>query len=218
MESIEQANAHCKWLPRGGELFRGMLPQGEHIVQLYEGETELLNTLDGFVRGGLQRGEGVIVIGTAAHLADLEDRLVLMGLDVATARFQERYVTVDSADILFKMLNGDGTDEAFFTTFSRQILSRARGPAGRTVRAFGELSAIIWERDFHGAALFLERLWHELCQKEGLTLYCAYPRSILGTNGSGWSDDVGDGTARDVGDGTERDIDAICSVHSTVIS
>ena len=56
-------------------VFWGEIAPCEHIAQFYEHDGVLLDTLAGFVGGGLKQGEGVIVLATAEHLKALEQRL-----------------------------------------------------------------------------------------------------------------------------------------------
>ncbi len=57
----------------------------EHMAQFYENDGVLLDTLAGFVGGGLKVGESAIVLATSPHLGALEQRLEESGVDVATA-------------------------------------------------------------------------------------------------------------------------------------
>jgi hypothetical protein len=66
------------------------------------------------------------------------------------------------------------------------------------VRAFGEMVALQWARGNSGATHRLEELWHHLCQKDGLSLFCAYPKS-------GFTQDA------------DVSIKQICETHSKVI-
>jgi hypothetical protein len=59
----------------GSPIFWGEIAPCEHLVQIYADQGVFLDSLEGFVSGGLLAGEGVIVIGTRAHLIALEQRL-----------------------------------------------------------------------------------------------------------------------------------------------
>jgi hypothetical protein len=50
------------------------------------------------------------------------------------------------------------------------------------VRAFGEMVAVLWAAGRREAALELERLWGQACERGQLTLLCAYPRSAFGAD------------------------------------
>ena len=66
--------------------FWAEIPPSEHLVQIYEEDSVVLDALEGFIGGGLRAGDGVLVIATAAHLHALEERLTAQGVDVGAAR------------------------------------------------------------------------------------------------------------------------------------
>src|SRR5688500_19228341 len=47
----------------------------------------------------------------------------------------------------------------------------------RSVRAFGEMVAVLWANGHNGATVRLEHLWHAFCQSEAFSLFCAYPKT-----------------------------------------
>jgi anti-sigma regulatory factor (Ser/Thr protein kinase) len=51
--------------------------------------------------------------------------------------------------------------------------------SGRTVRAFGEMVAVLWDTDNVTGAIELEALWNELRERHRFALCCAYPVSSL---------------------------------------
>lgn len=169
----------------------------EHLVQLYAEEGAFLDTLEGFVHGGLVKGEAVIVIATAAHRDALYGRLQARGLDLPRAIATDQYIALDAADTLAKFMTHGWPDPACFRPLVRGLLERARLGHAR-VRAFGEMVAVMWARGEQAAALHLERLWHELCRAEDFSLLCAYPRSGFRHN-------------------AEAAIARVCATHSGVV-
>ena len=63
-------------------VFWGEIAPCEHIAQFYEHDGVLLDTLAGFVGGGLKQGEGVIVLATGEHLKALDQRLEASGINL----------------------------------------------------------------------------------------------------------------------------------------
>jgi hypothetical protein len=157
-------------------VFWGEIAPCEHIAQFYEHEAVLLDTLAGFVGGGLKQGEGVIVLATAEHLKALDQRLQESGVDLQTAKSQDQYITVLAEAALAKfMVNGWPDDQLFFN-FVAELIARAQN-RGRRVRAFGELVALLWARHQVAATVRLEFLWHQLCHQSSFSLFCAYPKA-----------------------------------------
>jgi hypothetical protein len=159
----------------GVEMFWGEIPPSEHLMQVYDTDQVFLDTLEGFVVGGLRAGDGVIVIATDDHLAGLEERIRASGVDPEAARDSGQLTGLRAEDVLAQFMVDGWPNERLFKLVVSGLLDRARGP-GRRVRAFGEMVALLWARGDHGATVRLEFLWHQLCQAERFSLFCAYPR------------------------------------------
>jgi hypothetical protein len=179
------------------DVFWGELAPCEHLVQLYDGNDVFLDALAGFAAGGLRGEDAVVVIATSEHLNALEERLQKEGLDLISARAEDRYIPLDASETLAEFMVNGWPDDALFAATVGRILKRARG-RGRQVRAFGEMVAIMWHNGFQGGTVRLEHLWHQLCQQEGFSLFCAYPRS-------GFTET------------TQIGVKQICDAHSKVI-
>lgn len=149
---------------------------GDHACQVYGDEAELLETLSGFIGGGLWMGESVIVIATDARLAQLETLLRQTGLDIAHFRGDDRYIALPAELTMAKFCDGGWPDEERFFEVLTPLVERARG-AGRTVRAFGEMVALLWSSGQYAGAVRLEHLWNKLLGKERMRLVCAYSRA-----------------------------------------
>ena len=194
---LPQQRPTCK----GGRstTFWGEIAPSEHLVQMCEDDSVVLDSLEGFVAGGLDAGEGVIVIATAAHLTALADRLTERGIDVSFAQGRDQYIALDAEEILAKFMIGGWPDQELFEAVVIGLIGRARGGQGRRVRAFGEMVAIMWGQGLNGATVRLERLWHALCHQQGFSLFCAYPKSGFTQN-------------------AEESIREICDAHSRVLA
>jgi hypothetical protein len=180
------------------KVFWAEIPPSEHLVQIYEEDSVVLDALEGFIGGGLRAGDGVLVIATAAHLHALEERLTAQGVDVGAAREREQYLPLDAEETLAQFMVSGWPDDDLFEHLVTHLLVRARRN-GQRVRAFGEMVAIMWAQGHNGATVRLEHLWHKMCQKEGLSLFCAYPRI-------GFTQDA-DASIRD-----------ICATHDRVVA
>ena len=165
-----------EWESTGPERFRGGVTSGEHLMQIYDSDAVLLDSLAAFAEDGLRAGEGVIVIATAIHLDALESRLAGRGIDLRSAREEDQYIPVDVEERFRRLVFRGWPDDYVFKQSVTKLILRAGG-SGRRVRAFGELVALLWARGQNAATVRLEHLWQGICQKEGLALLCAYPRT-----------------------------------------
>jgi hypothetical protein len=182
----------------GAEVFWGEIAPSDHLVQIYEDDRAFMDTLEGFVIGGLRAGESVITIATKVHQKRLDERLALRGVDVATARALDNYISADAEETLSRFMVSGWPNERLFQEAVTELLSRAR-KGNRKVRAFGEMVAVMWARGQNGATVRLEHLWHSFCQAESFSLFCAYPRSGFTQN-------------------AVASIQEICAAHSKVVS
>lgn len=180
------------------DVFWGEISPCEHLVQIYQDEGVFLDSLEGFVAGGILAGDGVVVIATPLHLAALNERLLARNIDIATAIKNDQYLAMDAEESLSRFIVMGWPDEDFFRAFVVDVLKRAKGD-NRRVRAFGEMVALLWARGNTGATVQLEHLWHHLCQELSFSLFCAYPKIGFTRNAS-------------------ASIKEICDTHSRVLS
>jgi hypothetical protein len=181
-----------------GEMFWGEIAPCEHLVQIYQHDDAFLDSLEGFVAGGLRGGEGVVVIATAPHLAALDERLRAAGIDTDGAALTDQFIALDAERTLGRFMVRGWPDDVLFYKVVTNLLARA-GKNGRRVRAFGEMVALLWKDGHTGATVRLEHLWHRLCHEKGFSLFCAYPRI-------GFTQDA------------DLSIKEICAAHSKVVS
>ncbi len=189
-------------LPSGSpdiDIFWGEISPCEHLVQIYYDNSVFLDSLEGFVAGGISAGDGVVVIATPAHLLALGDRLMKRGINVRAALQAEQYFALDAEETLSKFMINGWPDPVLFRDLVASILQRAKGGSNRHVRAFGEMVAVLWSQGNNNATVRLEHLWHRLCQEQSFSLFCAYPRS-------GFTVDA------------HESIREICATHSRVVS
>ena len=179
-----------------GAFWSGLAPE-EHLCQLYGHESHLIDALTTFTDVGLRAGESVIVIATAPHLHQLEQRLRRNWLDLDRARWEERYIAVLAQETLNRFMVDGWPDEERFRAVVDGLLKRARG-SGRKVRAFGEMVALLWAQGNAGATIRLENLWNDLQRREQFSLLCGYARS-------------------DFGEEANASLRMICSLHTKVI-
>src|SRR5688572_28605578 len=94
----------CHWQQSESEIFWGEIAPCEHLVQIYEDDGVFLDSLEGFVSGGIRRGDGVIIIATPAHLKALDHRLRAHGVDLSAAQSADQYIPVDAEETLSKFM------------------------------------------------------------------------------------------------------------------
>ncbi len=141
----------------------------DHFVQLYQEVDGLAHAVARYIGTGLERGEAGIIIATPAHreafiariaggqAAIEEGRLQVLDAERALARF---------------MANGMPQWQRFRQAIGGLIAElRLRYP---TVRAYGEMVDVLWQRGEREAAIRLEQYWNELGRLQTFSLFCAY--------------------------------------------
>jgi len=169
-----------------------------HFVQFFDREAVLLDSVCGFIGGGLLAGEACVVIATAAHLDGIHRKLVERGFDIDAARKWQQYVTLDAAQTLARFMVDGMPDERRFNEVIGPVIAAAEEGHPR-VLAFGEMVALLCAEGNHEAALQLEKLWNALSKRYGFSLFCAYPMDVFD------------------GDKHVEAFAAVCAEHSGVI-
>lgn len=162
-------------------IFWGEISPCEHAMQVYGDDDVFMDALEGFVGAGLREGEAALVIATPEHLEGLETRLRDRGVDLGSARFEQRYLGLPADRILRDFMVDGWPDEERFHEVVSTLLARMQSN-GRRVRAFGEMVALLWSQGNAAATVRLEHLWNKLCEKERFPLFCAYPKAGFTTD------------------------------------
>jgi len=152
------------------------------VVQFYHDETPFLNELSRFIGTALVAGEAAMVVATKAHRDLLAVQLKERGLDLSRAARQGRYLPLDAADTLSKIVVNGQPDGAHFNALMGSMITGLAGASGdhRRVGIFGEMVTLLWAEGKANATLQLEQLWNDLARTHTFSLRCAYP-----TNGFG---------------------------------
>jgi len=123
------------------------------------------------------------VVATEAHRASFLDHLVQAGVDVASAQASGGLVLLDANETLDAFMIDGRPDRDRFAASVGNLLISASDNGRRSVRAFGEMVALLWDDDQVTAAIELEDLWNGLAGHAPFSLFCAYPAASVGRAG-----------------------------------
>jgi len=188
-----------EWTQSPSHVFWGEIAPSDHLVQIYDNDDVVLDSLEGFVESGIKGGDSVIIIATAEHLEALNHRIAARGVDVQQLQSTHQYIPLDAHETLAKFMKDGWPDDELFNKTVKEVIVLARGKHNRKVRAYGEMVAILWGQGHNGATVQLEHLWNKFCMTETFCLFCAYPKS-------GFTQDA------------HESLEHICSTHTMMIS
>jgi hypothetical protein len=189
---------YAGWKHAKADIFWGELAFYDHLIQVYETDEVMIETLTGFVETGLDLGDCSVVFVTPPHMAALNDKLKSRGIDVDNVIAEDRYIPIDAEETLSKFMVNDSLDEVLFKQTMAPIFDRCRSTQ-RVVRAGGEMVALLAAQGNWDATIQLERLWEEIHEKKPFSICCLYPKGIV------------DG-------GVKTSVALICAKHSKMIS
>src|SRR3954469_21526995 len=146
---------------------------GDHVVQVYQDERFLSDSVTEYLAAALNRGEAAIVIATPEHRTLFEEALLARGVDVARATRDAQLRMLDAHETLARFMSAGAPEWHAFHAFVGGAIAelRLQYPA---VRAYGEMVDILWQRGERDAAIRLEGYWNELARLQTFSLFCAY--------------------------------------------
>jgi hypothetical protein len=171
----------------------------EHLVEFYKAdELSLVRNVTAYLRDGLRRGEGVLVIATREHRDAFAAELTS---DLAAAAIREgRLAYLDGEQTLSWFLSDGHVDpKRFERTVGGAVRSIRAKSQNAGARAYGEMVGLLWDRGQVAQAVELERLWNKLIEAAGFKLYCGYGIDIFGPEFS------------------SANVDAVMCAHSKVV-
>jgi hypothetical protein len=137
----------------------------DHFVHLYQDTASLADAVAAYVAEGLRKGEAAVIIATPQHREAFLSRIGAFDAD------QLKVLDAEQTLATF-MVNGVPNWQAFRASIGGLIAElRLRYP---TLRAYGEMVDVLWQRGEREAAIRLEEYWNELGQLQTFSLFCAY--------------------------------------------
>jgi CheY-like chemotaxis protein len=161
----------------GPQLNRWGKGEISHHAVFYSDDRWLLEDVAQFIGDALKAGNAAIVIATESHRNHLLPMLKACGSDVDGATEQGRYIALDAADTLSRiMLNGTIDPVRFMKAFGT-LIQRASKSAKRPqprIAVFGECVRLLMAEGNAEAAIHIERLANKLLHRHDIDILCGY--------------------------------------------
>lgn len=167
---------------------------GDHIVQTWQDEAFLAETVAEYIGAGLRGGEAGLVVARPAHFELFKRNLP--EARAAGRSGQLRYF--DAEDTMAKFMRDGMPDWNRFHQAVGGLIAelRLQYPA---VRVYGEMVDVLWQRAERDAAIRLEEFWNELAKLQTFSLFCAYRLDNLDADAYGGA------------------LESVCHVHTHLI-
>ncbi|MCL7944654.1 EAL domain-containing protein [Marinobacter sp. ATCH36] len=143
----------------------------DHFVQFYQDDSYLTNTLADYFRAGADAGERLLALLTPPHRDSLLQKMKADGMDIRRLITEEQLVILDARSVLDQIMR-EGMP--VYSLFEQHVFDRIESFPPTPVRAFGELVNLLCEDGNPTAAIALEDLWHGVCERLPVTLFCGY--------------------------------------------
>jgi hypothetical protein len=146
-----------------------------HAVRFYDNDKSLAQIVAHFLSDGLQAGQPAIIVARPSHRAAILKELVAKSADVVALQRSGDLLLLDAEHTLSTFM-ADGKPEAdpFRNSMCEVIARVCRGRENCTVRIYGEMVDVLWQRGQHEAAILLEMLWNQLANTQAFSLLCGY--------------------------------------------
>jgi len=146
-----------------------------HAVRFYENDDSLCRIVAEFLREGLADKQPAIVLAIPAHRDAIVECLKDRGLDVVRVQSDGDLMLLDADETLSAFIEGDIVDRHSFEAVMHNAIERACGNrTDCTVRVYGEMVDVLWQRGQNAAAIKLEMLWNQLAGTHDFSLLCGY--------------------------------------------
>ncbi len=155
-----------------------------HVVQFYEQDQFLVETVGAYVVAGLEQGDAAVIIATSAHEKAFRARILQLDPNLESALGSGRLIFLNAEATLVKLLKDGLPDLEQFSAVVGGLIGDLNSRFGK-VRAYGEMVDILRTRGNNEAMLRLEEYWNRLADSHAFTLLCAYSlRNFEGASAS----------------------------------
>jgi len=147
---------------------------GDHWLQFYNSDQELVTPLSRYFCSGLQTGDGIVILADKRHRNAISQILPQRALEAACE--SGSLSLIDSEEALSGIMRGSCVDINLLNSLVTYVINQARkASSSGKVRVFGEIVSVFSGLEQFDQVLELERNWNGLLKQIDFSLLCAYP-------------------------------------------
>jgi len=170
--------AYNDWQSASAYEFWKEIALHEHVVQLYENDGVLIDTMVGFVETAIEANENAVVVATYKHLNALEDRLESYGLNIETLISEHKFIPFNVEEIIGDtIINGQINQELLDKNLAEISVKAAYNQ--KKFRMFGEMSSYLFSLGYKEDAIRMESSGNDFCRSLPGSVCCAYPKKLF---------------------------------------
>jgi hypothetical protein len=145
-----------------------------HVLQLFDTEESLAETVASFVVEGDAAGETLVVVATQPHWNEIVIVLEGKGWDPLLAINDGRLIVLDAEDMLQRFTRRGQPNRVLFEQTVATMVKRLSAESHGALRIYGEMVELLAQDSNYVAAEQLEQLWNDLAATTPFTLLCGY--------------------------------------------
>lgn len=151
----------------------------DHLVQLYLDPVELGEAVSRHLASGFDAGEPGIVVATPEHWALFAEQLRALGHDAGKLEVAGELVVLDADETLGRIMASGRPSQSRFDEVVGGVMDQLAPDGAPSIRAYGEMVDLLWQRGEIEAAAELEDLWNRLASLRRFSLLCGYKVDVF---------------------------------------
>jgi len=152
----------------------------QHGLYLYSSDKFPALEIAEYLACGFRKQESALILATKAHRDEIEQCLAAREVDADAWADEGRILFMEANEALERVQRKGVLDARKVRAVLGSAVHNSLGTFGaRRCRVFGELVALLAERNELKSALALERCWNDLKPEYSFDLRCAYPYSVF---------------------------------------
>jgi hypothetical protein len=147
---------------------------GSHCVHFYEPNHFPSKHIADFVRKGIDKDEGILLLASEDHTVQIESEIEALGIRVRSLRSSGLWSVVSTDILLRALLGGVSVERLLANAISPTVqMAREKSPAGR-IRIYGEFVDVVLKLGTPDVCLELERYGNQIASENVADVYCGY--------------------------------------------